>query len=120
MRALNVALACALCFIASARAAAPAPAAERGSELPSVISAEGFVCVSPAGQETRRQPIPPGKTPDDLCPAGDRLYLTYNPAMPRGLRPVPAPPPVQSSPQQQSPETQKLQPGNAPAKPVPP
>jgi hypothetical protein len=90
-----------------APAFAAAPAAR--PELPAVINADGFVCVSPDGQETKHQPLPPGEKIDALCAPAARLYLTYNPAMLRGLRPIPGARPVEFSQQQQPPETQKPQ-----------
>jgi hypothetical protein len=91
--------------IAPARAAPGASPAQQTSQQdtdtrPTVVSPSTFLCVSPAGQTTKAQPIPPGKPLEDLCPPGGRLYLSSYTVPPQGLRPIPGARPVESSQQQ--------------------
>jgi|ERR1035437_3820605 hypothetical protein len=54
-------------------------AQEKQSPHAAVFHPTTFICDPPAWPGGQRQPIPPGKKIEDLCPPGAHAYLFYDP-----------------------------------------
>jgi hypothetical protein len=65
--------------IAPARAAPGAAPAPQTPRPVAIHHPTTFICLPPSGPGEQRQPIPPGKTIEDLCPPGEHAYLFHDP-----------------------------------------
>lgn len=95
---LIIALALCLVCLAPARAASGAAPAPQTPRSLVIHYPRTFICDPPSGPGEQRQPIPPGKKIEDLCPPGAHAYLFNDPGpIVSGL---PPPLPKTASPQE--------------------
>jgi hypothetical protein len=102
---------CLSCFASGCSEIAP-PREGAEDAPPRVIRPTSFVCDVPGPPSVKAQappqPIPPGKEPKDLCPAGANVLFFYD--SPPSVSNIPPPPGLDSAAYQPQPDSSKITP----------